>query len=83
MMSTSFWHPDGTPMSAQQFMEMLFGKLPEFFKSEAKLRALWSDPGTWKKLLEEPSQRQDSDTTSLGEMQTIIDALRRAICSTC
>src|ERR1035437_5538719 len=30
----SFWHPDGTPMSAQQFLEMLFGKLPEFFKDE-------------------------------------------------
>ena len=25
MMMTSFWHPDGTPMSAQQFMELLFG----------------------------------------------------------
>jgi hypothetical protein len=29
-------------MSAQQFMEMLFGKLPEFFKDEAELRALWA-----------------------------------------
>ena len=38
MMMTTFWHPDGTPMSAQQFMEMLFGKLPEFFKDEAELR---------------------------------------------
>ena len=47
LISTSFWHPDGTPMSAQQFMEMLFGKLPEFFKNEAELRALWSDPSTW------------------------------------
>ena len=36
MMMTSFWHPDGTPMSAQQFMEMLFGTLPEFFKDEAR-----------------------------------------------
>jgi type I restriction enzyme R subunit len=33
MMMTSFWHTDGTPMSAQQFMESLFGKLPEFFGS--------------------------------------------------
>jgi len=31
-------------MSAQQFMEMLFGKLPEFFKDEAELRTLWSAP---------------------------------------
>ncbi len=40
MVSTAFWHPDGTPMSAQQFMESLFGKLPEFFKDEAELRAV-------------------------------------------
>ena len=46
MMATTFWHPDGTPMSAQQFMEMLFGKLPEFFKDEAELRAFWSAPDT-------------------------------------
>ena len=38
-------------MSAQQFMEMLFGKLPEFFKDEAELRALWSAPDTRKALL--------------------------------
>jgi type I restriction enzyme, R subunit len=33
MMSTTFWHPDGSPMSAQQFMEQLFGKLPEFLRT--------------------------------------------------
>jgi type I restriction enzyme R subunit len=37
MMVTSFWHSDGSPMSAKQFMEMLFGRLPEFFKDEAEL----------------------------------------------
>src|SRR5436189_1097775 len=52
MMITTFWHPDGTPMSALQFMEMLFGKLPEFFKDEAELRALWSVPDTRAKLLQ-------------------------------
>ncbi len=52
MMATSFWHPDGTPMSAQQFMTMLFGKLPAFFKDEAELRAIWSAPDTRKKLLD-------------------------------
>jgi type I restriction enzyme R subunit len=44
MMVTSFWHPDGTPMSSQQFMEVLFGKLPDFFQSEEELRKLWSAP---------------------------------------
>ncbi len=51
MTATTFWHPDGTPMSSQQFMEQLFGKLPEFFQSEAELRALWSVPETRAKLL--------------------------------
>jgi type I restriction enzyme R subunit len=46
MVMTTFWHPDGTPMSAQQFLEALFGKLPEFFKDEAELRAIWSAPDT-------------------------------------
>jgi type I restriction enzyme R subunit len=34
MMVTTFWHPDGTPMSAQQFLELLFGKLPDFSKTK-------------------------------------------------
>jgi type I restriction enzyme R subunit len=57
MMSTTFWHPDGTPMSAQQFMEALFGKLPEFFKDEMELRALWIVPDTRAKLLRAVQKR--------------------------
>jgi len=52
MVVTTFWHPDGAPMSAQQFLEDLFGKLPAFFNNESELRALWSDPATRAKLLE-------------------------------
>jgi type I restriction enzyme, R subunit len=73
MMCTSFWHPDGTPMSAQQFMEMLFGKLPEFFKDEAELRALWSAPETRKKLLQGLAEKGFGGN-QLAEMQKIIDA---------
>ena len=73
MMATSFWHPDGTPMSAQQFMELLFGKLPEFFKDEAQLRALWSVPDTRKKLLEGLAEK-GFGKEQLFEMQKIIDA---------
>src|SRR6056297_568627 len=32
MMATSFWSPDGKPMSAAQFVEKLFGELPGLFK---------------------------------------------------
>lgn len=73
MMATSFWHPDGTPMSAQQFMEMLFGKLPAFFKKEAELRAIWSAPDTRKKLLEGLAEK-GFGLEQLAEMQKIIDA---------
>jgi type I restriction enzyme R subunit len=73
MMMTTFWHPDGTPMSAQQFMEMLFGKLPEFFKDETELRALWSVPETRKKLLEGLADKGFGGE-QLAEMQRIIDA---------
>jgi type I restriction enzyme R subunit len=73
MMCTTFWHPDGTPMSAQQFMEMLFGKLPEFFKDEAELRALWSVPETRKKLLQGLAEK-GFGSEQLSEMQKIIDA---------
>lgn len=73
MMCTSFWHPDGTPMSASQFMELLFGKLPEFFKDEEELRKLWSLPDTRKKLLEGLAEKGFGQE-QLSEMQKIIDA---------
>ena len=73
MMATTFWHPDGTPMSAQQFMEVLFGKLPEFFKDEDELRAIWSRPDTRKKLLEGLAEK-GFGKEHLAEMQKIIDA---------
>jgi type I restriction enzyme, R subunit len=73
MMCTTFWHPDGTPMSAQQFMEMLFGRLPDFFKTENELRTIWSAPDTRKKLLEGLSEN-GFGKEQLEEMQKIIDA---------
>lgn len=73
MMCTTFWHPDGTPMSAQQFMEMLFGKLPEFFKDEEELRTIWSDPDTRKQLLDGLAET-GFGRDQLSEMQKIIDA---------
>ena len=73
MMMTSFWHPDGTPMSARQFMELLFGKLPDFFKDEAELRALWSAPDTRLKLLEGLAEK-GFGPEQMAEMQKVINA---------
>lgn len=57
MSSTSFWGPDGKPLSATQFVEQLFGQLPELFKNEDELRSTWSQPQTRKKLLEGLEER--------------------------
>ena len=52
MIATSFWSADGKPISAEEFLNGLFGALPEFFKSEDELRKIWSNPITRKALLE-------------------------------
>ncbi|TAI60875.1 EcoAI/FtnUII family type I restriction enzme subunit R [Bradyrhizobium sp. Leo170] len=52
MMATSYWSPDGKPISANQMIEKLFGELPSLFKDEDELRKIWSRPDTRKALLE-------------------------------
>ncbi|MDH5389131.1 MAG: DEAD/DEAH box helicase family protein [Gammaproteobacteria bacterium] len=73
MQVTTFWSPDGRPMSAAQFIERLYGDLPELFKDEDELRALWSKPDTRKHLLtglEEKGYGLDQ----LNEVKKLIDA---------
>jgi len=55
MISTSFWGADGKPVSIQEFMDKMFGAMPEFFKSEDELRRIWSNPITRKVFLEKIS----------------------------
>lgn len=52
MVSTSFWSADGRPVSAEEFLQTLFGELPNLFRDEEELRKLWSNPGTRRTLLE-------------------------------
>ena len=73
MMATSFWGADGKPISAAQFLQNLFGVLPEFFKDEDTLRVIWSNPETRKKLLEGLSEKGFNKEV-LAEMQRIVDA---------
>ena len=73
MMATTFWSPDGKPMSAAQFIEQLYGDLPASFKNEDELIALWSKPDTRKKLLtglEEKGYGEDQ----LREVRKLINA---------
>jgi type I restriction enzyme R subunit len=52
MVSTSFWSADGKPISAEEFLNNLFGELPKLFANEEELRKLWSNPLTRRTLLE-------------------------------
>lgn len=73
MMSTSFWSADGRPISVEEFLNNLFGELPNFFKSEEELRTIWSNPITRRTLLEKLDDAgfgKDELTT----LQKLIDA---------
>lgn len=75
MTATTFWSPDGRPMSAAQFIERLFGDLPELFKNEDELRELWSRPDTRVKLLEALAEK-GYGADQLAEVTRMIDAER-------
>lgn len=73
MMVTTFWSPDGKPMSAEEFLRTLYGKLPDFFRNEEELRKLWSDPQTRKSLLDGLAEK-GFGRDALNELQRLIDA---------
>lgn len=70
---TSFWDASGRPISAQQFVEQLFGRLPELFGDEDELRRIWSDPDTRRALLEGLAERGFAGE-QLGLIRRVIDA---------
>ena len=70
MAATSFWSPDGKPMSGAEFLASLYGKIPLLFKDEAELRNIWSKPSTRKALLQDLEQNGFSmqDLSNLAEL---------------
>jgi len=52
MIATSFWSSDGKPISVQEFLDNMFGAMPQFFKNEEELRVIWSNPTTRKSFLD-------------------------------
>jgi type I restriction enzyme R subunit len=73
MMATSYWSPDGKPISANQMIENLFGELPRFFKDEDELRKIWSRPDTRKLLLESLAEKGFGGE-QLAEISRMINA---------
>ncbi|MET3364246.1 EcoAI/FtnUII family type I restriction enzme subunit R [Bradyrhizobium ottawaense] len=73
MMATSYWSPDGKPISANQMIEKLFGELPRLFKDEDELRRLWSKPDTRKALLQGLTEK-GFGPEQMGEIGRMINA---------
>lgn len=73
MTATTFWGPDGKPMSAAQFLGSLYGSLPEFFKDEDELRAIWSVPDTRKAFLQGLAEK-GFGREPMAAIQSVIDA---------
>jgi type I restriction enzyme R subunit len=73
MIATSFWNADGRPISAEEFLENLYGKLPEFFKDEEELRKIWSVPATRKAFLEK-LEEAGYGKDELDNLQKLINA---------
>lgn len=73
MMATSYWSPDGKPISGNQMIEKLFGELPRFFRDEDELRRLWSKPDTRKALLSSLAEKGFAGE-QLAEISRMINA---------
>ena len=73
MVATSFWSADGKPISAEEFLNNLFGELPNLFKDEDELRTLWSNPQTRKTLLEKLDEA-GFGKDELDTLKKLIDA---------
>jgi type I restriction enzyme R subunit len=73
MIQTSFWSADGKPISTEEFLNNLYGTLPELFKDEKQLRDIWSNPQTRKALLEKLSE-MGYGKEQLESIQKIINA---------
>ena len=71
--TTTSYCIDGRPVSARQFIEHLYGWLPQLFDSEEQLRGLWSRPDTRRNLLDKLAEK-GAGAEQLRELSVIINA---------
>lgn len=72
MSATTFWDASGKPISAAQFVQNLFGKLPELFRDEDDLRRIWGQPLTRAALVAGLAER-GFDGEALASVRKMID----------
>ena len=73
MASTTYWSPDGKPISATEFMERLFGDLSGIITDEDKLRETWQDPDNREHFLSQLWDR-GYDADRLEDVRRLVDA---------
>lgn len=71
--TTTYWGPDGKPMSAKEFLERLFGDLSNIVTDEDQLRAVWSDPDNRQHFLAQLADR-GYDAARLDAIRLLVDA---------
>ena len=71
--ATTYWSPEGRPITARQFLERLFGDLSGIVGSEQELRDIWSKPEKRQHFLT-VLQEKGYDAGKLDEMARLIDA---------
>ena len=68
-----FWGADGKPVSTQEFIDEMFGHLPDFFSSSQTLHEIWADPDTREALLDK-LELAGYGKEVLKDIRRIIDA---------
>nr|MCU0350654.1 DEAD/DEAH box helicase family protein [Flavobacterium sp.] len=70
--TTSFLNADGIPISAEEFLQNIYGDLPKLFKDENELKNIWSNPTTRKVFLEKLKDA-GYPLDILKELQRLVD----------
>ena len=70
--ATTYWH-DGRQISAQEFMQQLFGDLGGLVANEDELRTIWSDPDRREAFIQRLADL-GYDSERLNDMRRLIDA---------
>lgn len=71
--TTTYWGPDGKPISAAEFLERLFGDLSGIVTDEDQLRTVWSDPDTRERFVGQLIDR-GYDQDRLNDIRKLVDA---------
>ena len=73
--TTTYWGPDGKPISATEFLQRLFGDLSGMVANEDQLRAIWSNPDNREQFL---TQLDDHGyhPDRLDDIRKLVDAAK-------